>query len=257
MTLKDYQISNRETWQQFAARYKDAAENAWKSDDPHWGIWQIPETKLELLPNSLKGKKCIEIGCGAGYVSSWMARRGGEVVGIDPTPNQLETARRLEKEHKLKVEFIEGFGEKLPFPDSCFDFAISEYGASLWADPYEWIPETARVLKSGSQLVFMTNHAFAICCSPDEEDVNAPLSEQLQRPYLGLYKNKWKFSSNETEFHLPHGEWIKLLRDNGFIIERLLELGASPESTSRYPWADVGWASKWPTEEVWCVRKEN
>jgi SAM-dependent methyltransferase len=254
MTLKDHQISNREAWQQFAESYKEPAEKGWKSDNPLWGIWQIPESKLNLLPNNLKGMKCIEIGCGTGYVSSWMTRRGAEVVGIDPTPNQLKTARQLEKEHQLGVKFVEGFGEQLPFPDSCFDFAISEYGASLWADPYEWIPEAARVLKPGSQLVFMTNHAFAICCEPDEEDDSVPMSEQLQRPYLGLYKTQWEFSSTEVEFHLPHGEWIKLLIDNGFVIERLLELGASPESKTRYAWANAEWASKWPTEEVWCVR---
>ena len=254
MNLEDYQSVNIEAWQQLAEEYKGPAEKAWKSGDPHWGIWQIPESELQLFPNDLKGKKCIEIGCGTGYVSSWMARRGAEVVGIDPTPNQLRTARRLENQYQLGIEFLEGFGEKLPFPDSCFDFAISEYGASLWANPYEWIPEAARVLKKGSQLVFMTNHAFAICCVPDEEDENVPLSEQLQRPYLGLFQTQWKSPPNEIEFHLPHGDWIKLLRDNGFVIERLLELGASSESKSRYGWADAEWASKWPTEEVWCVR---
>jgi ubiquinone/menaquinone biosynthesis C-methylase UbiE len=255
MSLKDHQILNREAWQKLAEEYKEPAEKAWKTDDANWGIWQISESTLNLLPNDLKGMKCIEVGCGAGYVSSWMARRGAKVVGIDPTPNQLETARRLEKEHQLGVEFVEGFGETLPFPDSSFDFAISEYGASLWADPYEWIPEVARVLKQGSQLVFMTNHAFTICCVPDEENENVPISEQLQRPYLGLFKTQWKSPPHEIEFHLPHGDWIKLLRDNGFVIERLLELGASPESKSRYGWANVEWASKWPTEEVWCVRK--
>ena len=255
MSLKDHQILNREAWQKLAEEYKEPAEKAWKTDDANWGIWQISESTLNLLPNDLKGMKCIEVGCGAGYVSSWMARRGAKVVGIDPTPNQLETARRLEKEHQLGVEFVEGFGETLPFPDSSFDFAISEYGASLWADPYEWIPEAARVLKPGSQLVFMTNHAFTICCVPDEENENVPISEQLQRPYLGLFKTQWKSPPHEIEFHLPHGDWIKLLRDNGFVIERLLELGASPESKSRYGWANVEWASKWPTEEVWCVRK--
>ena len=257
MTLKDYQILNREAWQKIAEEYKEPAEKAWESGDPHWGIWQLPESKLEIFPNDLKGKKCIEIGCGAGYVSSWMARRGAEVIGIDPTPNQLETARHLEKQYQLGIEFVEGFGEKLPFPDSCFDFAISEYGASLWANPYEWIPEAARVLKPGSQLVFITNHAFTICCVPHEEDDSVPISEQLQRPYLGLFKTQWKSPPHEIEFHLPHGEWIKLLRDNGFVVERLLELGTSPESKTRYPWADAEWASKWPTEEVWCVRLSN
>jgi SAM-dependent methyltransferase len=257
MSPEDHQILNRAAWQTFAEEYKEPAEKAWKSDDPQWGIWSIPESELNLFPHDLKGKHCLEIGCGAGYVSSWMARRGGKVVGIDPTPNQLETARRLEHQYQLGVHFVEGFGEQLPFPDACFDFAISEYGASLWADPFQWIPEAARVLKPGSQLVFMTNHAFAICCSPDTEDENAPISEQLQRPYLGLYKTEWTFSTNEVEFHLPHGTWIKLLLEHGFVIEGLMELGASPESTSRYPWAEVKWASQWPTEEVWCVRLSN
>jgi SAM-dependent methyltransferase len=258
MSLKRYQILNKSAWQRWAQEYVEPAERGWKSGDPHWGIWQIPEVKLKLLPNDLAGKRCIEIGCGAGYVSSWMARRGADVVGIDPTPNQLATAKRLENQYKLGVDFVEAFGEKLPFPDSSFDFAISEYGASLWADPYGWVPEAARVLKQGAELVFMTNHAFAICCSPDEEDEDAPLTGQLQRPYLGLSRTKWKFSSNEIVFNLPHGDWIKLLRANGFAIERLLELGApAKDSTSRYAWADIEWANKWPTEEVWFVRLSN
>ncbi len=138
---------------------------------------------------------------------------------MNPTPNQLETAQRLEKEHGLGVEFIEAFGEELPFLDSIFGFGISEYGASLWADPYKWIPEAARVLKNGAQLIFMTNHPLAVRCVPDEENLDAPHSEKLQRPYLGLYKLKWEHSSNETEFHLPHVELIKLLSNNGFITD--------------------------------------
>ncbi len=254
MELTDYQIKNRAAWQGFAQRYEAPAEIAWKTNEPHWGIWSIPETEVGLLPKDLTGKQCVEIGCGAGYVSSWMARRGAKVVGIDPTPNQLKTARRLEKQYQLGVEFVEGFGEELPFSDSSFDFAISEYGASLWANPYKWVPEAARVLRDGSPLVFMTNHALAICCEPDEENENQPLSEKLQRPYLGLFNQEWEFSSDEIEFHLPHGDWIDLLRENGFVIERLLELGAPANAQSRYGWADPEWASKWPTEEVWFAR---
>ena len=257
MKLKPHQITNRDAWQGFAARYVKPAEEGWASDNPRWGIWHIPDRDIDLLPKNLTGKRCIEIGCGAGYVSSWMARRGAHsVVGIDPTPNQLKTARRLEAQHKLGVNFIEGFGETLPFGDACFDFAISEYGASLWADPYRWVPEAARVLRPGGDLVFMTNHAFAICCAPDAEDENAPIAEQLQRPYLGLYQTEWQFSSNEVEFHLPHGEWIALLRANGLTVERLLELGApTAVSGSNYGWADPAWATKWPTEEVWFARR--
>ena len=254
MINDDYKLENVKAWQGFSDSYIHPGEEGWKADNPHWGIWSISESELKILPNDLKDKACLELGCGTGYVSSWMARRGAKVTGIDPTPNQLLTAKRLEEEHDLGIKFIEAFAEELPFLDSSFDFAISEYGASLWADPYKWIPEAARVLKPGSQLIFMTNHALAICCTPDEEDQDAPLSEKLLRPYLGLYKNKWEFSSNETEFHLTHGEWIKLLRKNNFNIEKLLEMGAPDGASSRYSWANADWASKWPTEEVWFVR---
>ena len=125
MTLKDHQILNRKVWQGLAEKYEEPAEIAWRSGDPKWGIWQVPDSKLNLLPTDLSGFRCIELGSGAGYVSSWMARRGGEVFGIDPTPKQLETARRLEEDLQLGVEFVEGFAECLPFADATFDFGRS------------------------------------------------------------------------------------------------------------------------------------
>ena len=152
------------------------------------------------------------------------------------------------------MRFIEGFGEDLPFADASFDFAISEYGAALWADPYRWIPEAARVLKPGGALVFLTNHGFAITCLPVAEEER--LQRELQRSYLDLYRTTWT-GSTSAEFHLPHGKWIALLRDNGLQIERLLELGAPADAETRYDWADRDWAQSWPTEEAWCVRKEN
>ena len=253
MSLDDHQLANRKAWQGFAAEFVEPAERGWASNAPRWGVWGIPDDEVGLLPADLTGKRCIEIGCGAGYVSAWMAYRGGEVVGIDPTPNQLATARRLEEKHRLGVSFVEGFGESLPFPDGSFDFAISEYGAALWADPYRWVPEAARVLSAGASLILLTNHAFAITCMVDDE--TSPLSKTLQRPYLGLNRTTWADSAGEVEFHLPHGKWIELFRENGFAVERLVELGAPAGAESRYPWADPEWAQSWPTEEAWCVRK--
>jgi ubiquinone/menaquinone biosynthesis C-methylase UbiE len=90
--------------------------------------------------------------------------------------------------------------EDLPFHDDHFDLAISEYGACLWADPYPWLPEAARVLRSGGQLIFLTHSIF--------------------------------------------------------VVERFLELGAPEEAQSRYTWVDAAWSKKWPTEEVWVLRKQ-
>ena len=72
------------------------------------------------------------------------------MVGVDPTPAQLETARRCNEKFGLGLEFVEAFGEDVPLPDESFDLVVSEYGASIWADPYKWIPEAARLLRDGA-----------------------------------------------------------------------------------------------------------
>ena len=47
------------------------------------------------------------------------------------------------------ILLLHGNAESVPYPDNSFDIAMSEYGACLWADPYKWIPEAARLLRPG------------------------------------------------------------------------------------------------------------
>lgn len=250
----EYLQGNVDAWQQEAPSYVAAAEFAWAADEPHWGIWRISEGSVRLLPDDMSGLRCIELGCGTAYVSAWMCRRGAQVVAIDPTPAQLETANRLRQEYNLEFAIERGFAESVPYPDATFDFAISEYGAALWSDPYRWIPEAARLLKPDGQLVFLTNSPLMVMCAPDYESEGA-LGTTLLRPYFGMHKTLWPDSPGQTEFHLTHGDWIALLRANDLIVDRLLELQAPPGSTTRYPWANPEWAARWPTEEAWIVRK--
>jgi hypothetical protein len=83
------------------------------------------------------------------------------------------------------------------------------------------------------------------------------VTEQLQRPLFRLYRSTWP-GEQGVEFHLPHGEWIRLLRANGFEIEALHELQAPEEAQDPvyYDYVTVDWARKWPTEEIWVARKQ-
>ena len=234
-------------------RWIAPGERSWASNDPRWGIWQIPEADVRMLPDDLDGKDAIELGCGTCYVSSWMARRGARVVGIDNSEMQLSTARRLQQEHGVDFPLIHGNAETVPYPDDSFDFAISEYGACLWADPYAWVPEASRLLRPGGRLHFLTNSFLVILCAAHEGD--APATERLLRPLFGLHRTEWP-GDDSVEFHLPHGEWIRLLRENGFEIEELLELRPPEGSTSPFePFVSIEWARQWPCEEAWKVRK--
>jgi SAM-dependent methyltransferase len=208
---------------------------------------------VRALPDDVAGLDVIELGCGTAYIAGWLAQRGARVVGVDPTPAQLETARRCQRELGLDFPLVEAAAESVPLPDACADLVLSEYGASIWADPYRWIPEAARLLRPGGGLVFLRNSTLAVLCSPDEGE---RVEERLVRPQAGLHRIDWS-DGEGVEFHLGHGGWVRLLRETGFEVVDLIELLA-PEDAEDHPYYDyvpAAWAKRWPSEEIWVARK--
>jgi SAM-dependent methyltransferase len=252
--LPDHVRRNRAEWDRWAADYVANGERSWRlrPGDETWGIWDIPEANLHLLPDDLDGLDTIELGCGTGYVSAWLARRGARPVGIDNSEAQLATARRLQAEHGIEFPLIHGNAETVPLPDASFDLAISEYGASIWADPYRWVPEAARLLRPGGRLIFLVNGTILTLASPDTEE--EPATDQLVRPYFGLHRLEWD-EDDSVNFYLGYGDWIRLLRANDFEVEDLLELQPAEDASTTYPFVTLEWARRWPSEEVWKARK--
>jgi SAM-dependent methyltransferase len=246
---------NVDAWTRSNLEYTDAkAGEAWAKEEIDWGSWHIPESELNVLP-PVDGLDVVELGCGTAYFSAWLARRGARVVGVDPTPAQLETARRMQRETGLEFPLVEAGAEEVPLPDESFDLAVSEYGASIWADPYRWIPEAARLLRPGGLLVFLRNSTLVILCSPDE----GPATPELVRSYDQIRRIEWPEPDGGVEFHLAPGEWIDVLRANGFDVERLVELRApaGAETHEYYDFVSAEWARRWPAEEIWVARKRS
>lgn len=251
--LPDYVLANREHWDRGADDWVEPGERGWASD-PNWGIWGIPETELRLLPEDMTGMRAIELGCGTAYVSAWMTRRGATCIGIDNSGRQLATARRLAAEHGVDLELIHGNAEVIPFPDESFNFAISEYGVAIWADPYKWVPEAWRVLRPGSYMSLLGNHPLVVLTQPRDQDV--PATRELLYPYFGMHRIDWDTGDQAgTEFHLPISEWMRLFDEVGFDVVAYHEI-QNPDPT-RDAWEHVTaeWSHHYPSEQAWQVRK--
>jgi ubiquinone/menaquinone biosynthesis C-methylase UbiE len=246
----EYVARNVEIWTKTNAEYTGPqARKAW-TEELQWSVFGIPESELGAL-GDVDGLDVVDLGCGTGYLSAWLARRGARPVGVDPTPAQLATARELQAELGPEFPLVEAPAEDIPLPDSSFDLAVSQYGASIWADPYRWIPEAVRLLRPGGRLVFLRNSTLVTLCQSLDG-----ATEELQRSQRGLCRIEWP-DTGEIEFHLPTGELIDVLHESGFQLERLLELYA-PEGAQAHPYYDyvtVEWARQWPAEELWVARK--
>ena len=255
LELPDYAIRNRKLWTKTNKRYTaDHARESWEQDEIRWGTWDAPERDLRVLPD-VRGLDVIELGCGTAYFAAWLKRRGARrVVGVDVTPAQLATAQELNLEFKVGLELIEANAEAVPLPDASFDLAISEYGASLWCDPYLWIPEAARLLRRGGELVFLRNSTLVILCSPDEANV----TQRLARPQKGMLRFDWTDEDGPTtEFHIGGSDMFGLLRETGFDVLDFRELFAPDDATDHeyYVWVHANWAKRWPAEEIWRAKK--
>ena len=242
---------NRALWTETNREHtNDSAATNWALDEISWGIWGVDESDVNVL-GDVAGLDVCELGCGTAYFSAWLAKLGARPVGVDVTPAQLDTARRMMAETGIEFPLVEADAAETGLPAASFDLVLSEYGASIWVDPYRWIPEASRLLRPGGRLVFLRNSTLVILCSDDEE----PAKESLQRPEFGLHRIEWP--DGGVEFHLPHGEWIDVLRTNGLEIERLVEIQAPADAETHpyYSYVTAEWAKQWPCEEIWVARK--
>ncbi len=250
----DHVLRNRASWDGDADNWVERGRRAWASEEITWGIWSVPESELGLLP-TLDGADVVELGCGTGYVSSWLARRGARPVGLDNSGRQLATARMLQGEFGTSFPLVHADAERAPLHDESFDLAISEYGAAIWCEPYAWIPEAARILRPGGRLVFLGHSYVAMLTFADV----GPATETLQRGHFGMHRFEWPDEDDAIEFFIPHGEMITLLRASGFEVEGLVEIRAPEDATDASPPSDplatAEWSRQWPIEEVWKARK--
>ena len=241
---------NRALWTVVNSQFTDEdADRAWAAKEITWGLFGVPERDLGVL-GDVAGLDVLELGCGTAYLSGLLARQGARPVGVDLTPAQLATAGRCQQRFGLVFPLLEANAEDVPLPDTSFDLVVSEYGASVWCDPERWVAEAARLLRPGGRLVFLTNSVLATLCVPEQAGF---AEERLARPQRGLHRVQWP--GGGTEFHPSHGDWIRVLRANGFVVDALHELYAPADAATHayYDIATAQWARQWPVEDLWTA----
>jgi SAM-dependent methyltransferase len=247
----DYLERNRAAWHRWASASALVGEKAWRADELRWGLWNTPESHLHLLRELAPGSDVIEFGCGAAGICAWLKRGGMFPVGLDFSRTQLSAAEGLQREFGLSFPLIPANAEEVPMDQDSFDLVISEYGASIWSNPRRWLPEAHRVLRLGGQLIFFTNAAILMACTPAD---GGPAVERLVRDYFSSYRIEFGDDTG-VEFHLTHGQWVRLLRATGFAVDNLIELRPLKGAVPRHEFVPLEWAQRWPSEEIWVARK--
>ena len=242
--MTDYIEHNKRFWDDDAADYQ-AAHGEYLAQHPlAWGGFRKPESELQIL-GDVRGKDMLELGCGGGQWSIALEAVGARPVGLDLSREQLRHARNT----SASVPLLVADAERLPFATNAFDIVFCDHGAMSFCDPKQTLPEIARVLRAGGLLAFCAATPLLYMTWNMEKGTQ---SRRLHHTYddLGLID----FDDGTVDWVLPPGEWIGVLRDNGFEVEDLIELRPAEDAPTTYTFVPAKWAHRWPAEWIWRAR---
>jgi ubiquinone/menaquinone biosynthesis C-methylase UbiE len=100
-----------------------------------------------------KEEKALDLGCGTGISSLFLAEHGLDVVGIDISEKMLKKACEKARKQNRTINFIHGDIHHLPFPDETFDLVFANMVLEFVKEPDQVLTEALRVTKKGGRIV--------------------------------------------------------------------------------------------------------
>ena len=198
----------------------------------------------------LNGRTALDAGCGEGYNTRILARRGAQVVGVDISQRLVELARQVEQEEPLGIRYeVASFSELSLFDDTSFDAVVS-FMALMDSPDYEGaLREFFRVLRGKGELFFSITHpcfltkGFSWIRDEQGNAIKFTGSEYYTRQ---SWLEHWAFSKGpipeDTEpFAVPRftrtlSDYINTLIRVGFILRRIEEPRPSQQKFREHPW---------------------
>ncbi len=205
---------------------------------------------FELLPD-VRGLTGLDVGCGEGHNTRLLADRGARVSAVDVSEAFIAYARQEEARAPRHIDYRVASAVALPFGDATFDFVAAFMSLMDIPETAQVLADAHRVLKPGGFLQFSIEHpCFA---TPHCRNLRTPDGRSYAIEVGGYFRRlhgevaEWTFGAAPPEmrntrrlfrtpkFTRPVSEWLNLLLDAGFVIERLGEPCPDDETVRECP----------------------
>jgi ubiquinone/menaquinone biosynthesis C-methylase UbiE len=224
------------------------AEHVQKGWDGYREFFNNPAF-FEFL-GDLRGTTVLDAGCGEGYNTRILSRRGANMFGVDISNGLIELARKEEEREPRGIQYeVASFAELSIFKSSIFDTVVSFMALMDGPHYSRAIKEIYRVLRPGGNLIFSITHPCFITKGigwiPDGDGKRVKLTVSdyfAEMPWL----EQWCFSQKSipqdtAPFKVPRfprtfSEYINTLISAGFLIAKIDEPRPSRQMCKKHNW---------------------
>jgi len=144
--------------------YNRVAEEWWCETAKIYALYHLNPARFQYFDRHIadwSGLKVLDLGCGGGFTSEFLAKRGAIVSGIDQSQNCIDAAQKHASLSQLTIDYCHGYAEFLPYANQAFDAVVCVDVLEHVADLTQTMAEVHRVLKPGGMFCFDTiNRTF-------------------------------------------------------------------------------------------------
>jgi malonyl-CoA O-methyltransferase len=215
MTMEEL-ASVRHGYDRWAEVYDDDANPLIALEEPH----------IRQAIGDVRGLSVLDVGCGTGRHSTWLAEAGANVTAIDFSQGMLDRARRKPEASIIRF-VVHDITQPLPFKDSSFDIVISGLVLEHIHDLTKFFDEIRRVTRLRGRAIISAMHP-AMFLRGSQARFTDPTSGQIVQP---------------GSVNHPLGKMIMTTLQAGFSLEEVEEYAPDPTLAARFARAEkyIGW----------------
>ncbi len=222
VTAAENRRASRGWWDTDADNYQEEHGDFLGEVDFVWCPEALREQDARLL-GDVRGKRILELGCGAASAGRWLVSQGAEVIGLDLSAGMLRHAVSQNTSSGVRVPLVQADATALPFRPQAFDTVFTAFGAVPFIeDSARVMREVFRVLKPGGKWVFSVTHPmrWIFLDDPTEHGLVAVHSYFDRRAYVEYDETG---AATYVEHHRTLGDRIRELLAAGFVLDDLIE----------------------------------